>query len=101
MRRPRVLIQVSNTMERIASKFWWFRPTLYGPSAPNQNCHGPTVPIFQIQALALNHGIITAVNFAKAMATAAIVAVWITSSSVQPYRNPHNGPSDSRRYTYC
>ena len=42
------------------------------------------MPSFQIQAVAENHGIITAVNFAKAMATAAMVAVWMTSSMVQP-----------------
>ena len=55
------------------------------------------MPIFQIQIEAENHGTITAVNFAKAMATAAMVAVWITSSIVQPYRKPQIGPSDSRR----
>src|SRR5580698_2160550 len=73
--RPRVLSHVIKTIDKIASRFWWLRPTLYGPSAPNQKCHGPIVPSFQIHAVPENHGIITAVNFANAMATAAIVAV--------------------------
>ena len=34
------------------------------------------------------------------MATAAIVAVWMTSKVVQPYKNPHSGPRDSRKNTY-
>ena len=43
----------------------------------------------------------TAVNFAKATATAAIVPVWMTRKSVQPYKNPTRGFHASRRYTYC
>src|SRR5258708_12682526 len=35
------------------------------------------------------------------MATAAIVPVWITRNSVQPYKNPHSGEYASRKYTYC
>src|SRR5580658_5390189 len=84
MRRPRELSQVRKTMDEIASRFCVFRPTLYGPRVPNQRCHGPMVPAFQIQPLAENHGTITPVNFANEIATAAIVAVWITSSMVQP-----------------
>src|SRR5579863_1691468 len=74
-RRPRVLIQVTTAIERIARKFCRLRPTLYGPSVPNQRRHGPIVPSFQIHAEGENQGTITAVNLAKAMATAAIVAV--------------------------
>src|SRR6185437_2760126 len=72
---PRVLTHVRKTMEMIASRFWRFRPTLYGPSWPKKKCHGPNVPIFHIQRDASNHGTITAVYFANAIATAAIVAV--------------------------
>src|SRR5215472_1886972 len=96
-RSPLVLIQVSKIIDKMPSRFWRFRPTLYGPSKPNHKCHGPNVPSFQIQSVAVNHGIITAVNLAKAMATAAIVEVWITRSMLQPYKNPHIEPSDSRR----
>src|SRR5580704_8287268 len=38
---------------------------------------------------------------ANPIATAAIVPVWITRNSVQPYKNPHSGENASRRYTYC
>src|SRR5579859_7286487 len=34
---------------------------------------------------------------AKPIATAAIVPVWITRNSVQPYKKPHNGENASRR----
>ena len=40
-------------------------------------------------------------NRAKATATAAIVPVWMTANSVQPYRNPAAGERPSRRNTYC
>src|SRR6185437_2968202 len=83
-RRPRKLIHVSSTMEMIASKFCRLRPRSYGPSIPNGSFHGPKVPNFSIQAVGENHGAKTPVNFAKAMATAAIVAVCTTSSIVQP-----------------
>ena len=36
-------------------------------------------------------------NLPKATHTAAMVPVWITRNSVHPNRNPHSGPSDSRR----
>jgi hypothetical protein len=39
--------------------------------------------------------------FANATATAAIVPVWITRRTAQPYRNPPMSPQASRRYTYC
>src|SRR5580658_2856910 len=83
-RRPRVFSHVSSTIEAIARKFWRFSPTLYGPSDPNHGGHGPNVPIFQIQSEAEKNGMRTAVNLANAMATAAIVAVCMTSSMVQP-----------------
>ena len=34
---------------------------------------------------------------ANATATAAMVPVWMTTNSVQPYRNPLSGPNASRR----
>src|ERR1700730_6274300 len=74
-RRPRVLVQDRKTIDTMASRFWRFSPTLYGPSEPNHSCQGPIVPTFQIQAEAENHGSKTAVNLAKAMPTAAMVAV--------------------------
>src|SRR5438874_170421 len=37
---------------------------------------------------------------AKDTLTAAMVPVWMTRKSVQPYRNPHSGENASRRYTY-
>ena len=36
-------------------------------------------------------------NLAKAIATAAMVAVWMINNIVQPYRNPQSGPNASRR----
>ena len=74
-RSPCVFSHVSRMIDAIASRFCVFSPTLYGPSAPNQNVHGPNVPNFQIQPCAEKNGKITPVNFANAIATAAIVAV--------------------------
>src|SRR5215469_13955944 len=42
----------------------------------------------------------TPVNRAKATATAAMVPVWMTVNSVQPYRKPRMGENASPRYTY-
>jgi hypothetical protein len=50
---------------------------------------------------ALNQGTKTAVNLAKATATAAMVPVCITANSDQPYKKPISGLKASLRYTYC
>jgi hypothetical protein len=52
-----------------------FSPTWYGPNAPNHILYGPNVPNFQIHADDEKQENTTPVKFAKAMATAAMVAV--------------------------
>jgi len=78
VRTPRTLIQVSSAIEPIANRRWGETPTSMGPlgsrSVVPRNTSGDSA------------GTNTAVNRAKATATAAMVPVWITRNKVQPYR---------------
>ena len=76
VRTPRMLIHVSTMIETIASTRCGDRPTSIGPLG-----NGSVNPR---KVSAVRAGKNTAVNRAKATATAAIVPVWITANSVQP-----------------
>ena len=82
VRTPRVFTQVSSTSMAIATICCVLTPRPLAFSSP---CW------VEIQ------GKKTPANLAKATATAAMVPVWITRNSVQPYRNPLSGPKASRR----
>ena len=77
---PRTLIHVSTAMEAIARMRCGDSPTVIAPIGggktivPPRNTSGESA------------GKSTAVKRANATATAAIVPVWITTNSVQPYR---------------
>ncbi len=82
-RIPLAFMNVRIAIEDIATACW--PPTLNGPRA---NMSADIA------------GARTALNLAKAMATAAMVPVWITRKRVHPYRKPSIGPYASRRNTY-
>ena len=79
--RPRRFAAVSTAITTIAPAR---SPESPAPPAPNQRFEPST-------------GHITPAKRANATATAAIVPVWITSSSVQPNMNAHIPPYASRR----
>ena len=76
-RMPRRFTAVSKAMTAMASA--WAADTFIGPQCRSL-CDSE------------NQGRSTEVYLAKATATAAMVPVWITRNSVQPYRNPMSGP---------
>ncbi len=80
--RPRVFAAVRNAISRMAKNCCQERLTAYFSEIPI----GAT-----IQARGETAGTSTPRNRAKATATAAIVPVWITRKSVQPYRKPQSG----------
>jgi len=98
---PNVFSNVSSVIITIAARFAVFSPMSILPSTIGPIGIAGTCPMCHSQLLALTDGKKTPRNFPKATPTAAIVPVWMTMNSVHPYRNPHRGPSASRRYTYC
>ena len=84
---PRVLVKVSSVMITMAARF-----AVFSPKLPDPMC--------TIQIVWLTPGKNTPRNLQNATPTAAIVPVWMTRNSVQPYKNPQSGPKASRRYTY-
>ena len=67
------------------------------PNSANSASPGAGMCPSESQTSGVSDGHRTARNRAKATTTAAIVPVWITRKSVQPYRKPHSGESPSRR----
>ncbi len=88
-RTPRRLIQVSTSTETTARIRCHDSPTSIGPLG--------SVSVNPANTSADSDGKNTAVKRANATATAAIVPVWITANSVQPYRKPNRGEMLSRR----
>ena len=91
VRTPKTLIRPRNSIANMATSCC--EEAVNAVGCPKRF----TVPRFSRIFCAEIHGKKTPRNFPKATATAAIVPVWITRKSVQPYRNPNNGLNDSRR----
>ena len=80
VRTPRTLIHVSSTIDAMAKIRWRENPTMMSP----MGCGKCTV--VPSGTSGVSQGQSTEVKRANATATAAIVPVWITTNSVQPYR---------------
>ena len=80
VRTPRTLIHVSRATERTARMRWGESPTAMSPIGFGK-CR-----VVPKNTSGERAGQKTAVNRANATATAAMVPVWITTNSVQPYR---------------
>jgi len=80
VRTPRTLIHVSSTIDRIAKMRCGDSPTAMGPMGSGNLIVVPR------KTSGDRDGTRTEVNRANATATAAMVPVWITTNSVQPYR---------------
>ena len=100
-RTPKTFSTERKITTSTAIRFCVFSPTSMLPSTIGPTGIGGTCHRCTIQFVADIDGKNTPRNLPNATPTAAIVPVWITRYSVQPYRKPHSGPSDSRRYTYC
>ena len=80
VRTPRTLMSVSTTIEPMASSRCGDRPTVIGPIGWGNAIVPPR------KTSGVRAGKRTPVKRANATATAAMVPVWITTNSVQPYR---------------
>ena len=94
---PKMLITDSSTTTMIATRFWVLSPTSIFPRTMGPIGMRGTFQKCRIQFEEEMEGTKMPRNLPKATPTAAIVPVWITRNSVQPYKNPQSGPSASRR----